>query len=75
MNTSRKVMEWLVCFTIVNLMLGCLLSKKFKKCKESCSLRKATRVSSKVKFRFVKIIFIKPLRIVKTYEDISKDSS
>ena len=25
MNTSRKAMEWLICFSIVNLMLGCLL--------------------------------------------------
>ena len=24
-NTSRKAMEWLICFSIVNLMLGCLL--------------------------------------------------
>ena len=31
MNTSRKSMEWLTCFSIVNLMLGCLLFKKFKK--------------------------------------------
>ena len=29
MNTPRKAMEWLICFSIVNLMLGCLL-KKFK---------------------------------------------
>ena len=29
MNTSRKAMEWLICFSIVNLMLGCLLFKKF----------------------------------------------
>ena len=28
MNTSRKAMEWLICFSIVNLMLGCLLFKK-----------------------------------------------
>ena len=25
MNTSRKATEWLTCFAIVNLMLGCLL--------------------------------------------------
>ena len=37
MNTSRKAMEWLICFSIVNLMLGCLLFKKFKKFNESCS--------------------------------------
>ena len=24
MNTSRKAMEWLICFSIVNLILGCL---------------------------------------------------
>ena len=31
MNTSRKAMEWLICFSIVDLMLRCLLFKKFKK--------------------------------------------
>ena len=30
MNTSRKAMEWLFCFSIMNLMLGCLLFKKIK---------------------------------------------
>ena len=46
MNTSRKAMEWLVCFSIVNLILGCLLFKKFKKSNESCSLSKPARMSS-----------------------------
>ena len=45
MNTSRKVMEWLTCFSIVNLLLGCFLFKKFKKLNESCSLSKAARMS------------------------------
>ena len=35
MNTSRKAMECLICFSIVNLMLGCLSFKKFKKFNES----------------------------------------
>ena len=30
MNTSRKAMEWFIYFSIVNLMLGFLLSKKVK---------------------------------------------
>ena len=30
-KTSIKTMECLICFSIVNLMLGCLLFKKFKK--------------------------------------------
>ena len=46
MNTSRKVMEWLICFSIVNLMLGCLLFEKFKNSNESCSMSKAARMSS-----------------------------
>ena len=46
MNTSRKAMEWLICFSIINLMLGCLLFKKPKKFNESCSLSKAARMSS-----------------------------
>ena len=28
MDTSRKAMEWLICFSIVNLMLGCLLKNQ-----------------------------------------------
>ena len=43
MNTSRKAVEWLICFSIVNLFLGCLLFKKFN---ESCSFSKAARMSS-----------------------------
>ena len=46
MNTSTKAMEWLTCFSIVNLMLGCLLFKKSKKFNESCYFSKATRMSS-----------------------------
>ena len=46
MNTLRKAMEWLICFSIVNLMLGCLLFRKFKKINESYSLSKAARMSS-----------------------------
>ena len=46
MNTSRKGMEWLFCLSIVNLVFGCLLFKKFKKFNESCSLSKAARMSS-----------------------------
>ena len=47
-------MEWLICFSIVNLMLGCVLFKKSKKLNESCSLSKADRMSHilKLKFRF-----------------------
>ena len=64
MIASRKAMEWLICFFIVNLMLRYLLFKKIKKFNEPCSLSKGARMSSayvKIKFRFVKIIFIKPL--------------
>ena len=46
MNTSRKAMEWLISFSIVNLILGCLLFKKFKKFNESYSFSKAARMSS-----------------------------
>ena len=46
MNTSRKAMEWLTCFSIVNLILRCLLFKKFRKFNESCSFPKAARMSS-----------------------------
>ena len=33
-------MGWLICFSVVNLMLGCLLFKKFGKCNESFPCRK-----------------------------------
>ena len=42
----KKVMERLVCFYIVNLMLGCLLLKRFKKFNKSSSLSKAASMSS-----------------------------
>ena len=38
-------MEWLTYFSIVNLMLGCLLFKKFKSFNESCSFSKASGMS------------------------------
>ena len=44
MNTSRKMIKWLTCFSIVNLMLGCLLFKKFKKFNESYSFSKVARM-------------------------------
>ena len=31
MNASEKATEWLTCFSIVNLILGCLLFKSLKK--------------------------------------------
>ena len=37
MSALRKAMEWLIGFSIVNLMLGCLLFKKIKKLKEFSS--------------------------------------
>ena len=46
MDTSRKEMEWLTCFSVVNLMLWCLLFKNFKKFNESCYLSKAAGMSS-----------------------------
>ena len=45
MDISRKAMEWLISFCIVNLMLGCLLFKKLKNINESCSLSEAARMS------------------------------
>ena len=73
MNASRKAIELLICFSIVNLMLGCLFFKEFKKSNESCSLPKAARMSS-IYLKY-KIIFIKPLRFVKTHEDVNKERS
>ena len=46
MNTSRKAIEWLTCFSKGNLMLGCLLFKTFKKFNESCSFSKTARITS-----------------------------
>ena len=46
MNASRKVMEWLICYSIVNLMLGCIIFKKSEKFNESYSLSKAARMLS-----------------------------
>ena len=45
-NTSSKAMESLTCFSLVNLILGSFLFKKFKKFIEFCSLSKAARIST-----------------------------
>ena len=39
------MVEWLICLSIVNLMLGCLLFKKLKNFNKSYSLPKAARMS------------------------------
>ena len=52
MNTSRKAMKWLIWFSIVNLMLVCLLFKKLKKFNESCSLPKAARIEKFIIIKF-----------------------
>ena len=46
MKTSRKAVEWLICFSMVNLILGCLLLKTTEKFNESYSLSKGARMSS-----------------------------
>ena len=46
MNTSRKEMDWLPCFTIINVMLQCFLFKILKKYNESFLLSKGARMSS-----------------------------
>ena len=53
------------------------ISMPFKIFNESCSLSKAAKIISVswIKVRFVKIVFIKPLRFVKPHENISKNRS
>ena len=67
----RKVKEWLICFSIVNLMLGQLLFKNSKKFNGSCSLSKAAKMSS-TKIKFVNIILIYPLRLVKPMKILAR---
>ena len=47
MKTSIREMEWLLRFSVANLMLGCLLFKKNFKINEFCALSKAARMLSK----------------------------
>ena len=68
-------MEWFICFSIVNLLLGWILFKKFKKPNESCSLSKAGRMSSTCLSQNLGLLRLYSVRFVKTYEDISKDRS
>ena len=46
MNTSRKAIEWLIYFSIINLMLAWLLFKNLKTFNKSCSLPKGAGISS-----------------------------
>ena len=67
-------MEWLICLSIVNLMLGCLLFKNLKNLMNLVHCQKQLECHQRIlNKRFVKIIFIKPLRFVNTYGNISKD--
>ena len=51
MNPSSKAMEWLICFSIINLMLACLLFKKFKKFIELLNIsKKASYIIGNEKF-------------------------
>ena len=69
MNTSRKAMGWLISFSIVNLMLGCLLCKKLKKFNESCSLNLEFNESSS--FKNV-VIFIQTILSLCSQEKLKK---
>ena len=46
MRTSMKATEWLTCFSVEGLILGCYLFKNFEKFDEYCSLLKAAVMSS-----------------------------
>ena len=48
MNASRKAMECLISFSIVNLMSGCLSFKKLKRFNESCSLSKSATITQEI---------------------------
>ena len=66
-------MKWLICFSVVNLVLGYLLFKKFKKLMNlvHCQEQLERHQHILIKLRFVKLIFIKPLRFVKNHANIT----
>ena len=61
MNTARKAMDCLICFSIVNLM-NLLPCQKQLECHQ--------HILNKI--RFVKIICIYPLKFVKTHEILAR---
>ena len=73
MNTPREGMKWLISFSIVNLMLGCLLFKNLKNLMNLVHFQKQLERHQHIliKLRFVKLIFIKPLRFVKNHANIT----
>ena len=73
MDTSRKAMKWLICFSIVNLILRCLLFKKLKK--KLMNLVHRQKQPECHQHILNKGYIIKAVRFVKTQEDISKDRS
>ena len=44
-------MEWLTCFSIVNLMFGCLLFKKFKKVNEFVPFQKQLECHQHISYK------------------------
>ena len=55
MSTSRKAMDWLICFPIANLILGCLLFKKLKKINQF----KKLLISSNMSYPRQNLIYLK----------------
>ena len=55
MSTSRKAMDWLICFPIANLILGCLLFKKLKKFNQF----KKLLISSNMSYPRKNLIYLK----------------
>ena len=58
MNTSRKAIEWLTCFSVVNLTFGCLLFKNFKSLNNIVPFQKQLKCDLTNKIGFVRIILI-----------------
>ena len=73
MNKSRKEMEGLIYFSIVNLMLDVYYLKYYKNLMNLVNCQNQPECHQHT--LNVKIIFIKPIRFVKTHEDIRKDRS
>ena len=73
MNTSRKAVQLLTCFSIVNLILGCFLFKKLRNLMKHVPCQKQLQCHSisYIKFKFVKFVLISPFRFVKARENTS----
>ena len=77
MHQEKQWNSWFFFFSVVHLILGCFLFKKFKKFNESCSLSKEAKMSSKYLIKYLgflqKILsFVLSRKFIDVYNNLAQ---